>query len=93
MTRILNGMDLLRAVPGFSRDLAQALGITRGAVAKWKRVPAERVLKVEAYSGISRHLLRPDIYPRPDAAGEQRLAGLPPGRKHKKPSNASNAAA
>lgn len=89
MTRILNGMDLLRAVPGFSRDLAVALGITRGAVAKWKRVPAERVLAVEAYSGISRHLLRPDIYPRSPSAGEQRLAVLPPGRKRKIASNAA----
>ncbi|MFA6125057.1 MAG: YdaS family helix-turn-helix protein [Sphingomonas sp.] len=34
---------------------------------KWlqssKRLPAEQVLTVEAATGISRHLLRPDIYP------------------------------
>jgi len=37
------------------------------AVWKWvqsgKRLPAEHVLVVEHATGISRHLLRPDIYP------------------------------
>lgn len=28
-----------------------------------RRVPAEFVLKVEALTGVSRHELRPDIYP------------------------------
>lgn len=28
-----------------------------------KRLPAEHVLAVEAATGVSRHLLRPDIYP------------------------------
>jgi DNA-binding transcriptional regulator YdaS (Cro superfamily) len=29
---------------------------------KWKKVPSERVLVVEKASGISRYILRPDIY-------------------------------
>lgn len=29
-----------------------------------KRLPAEHVLAVEAMTGVSRHNLRPDIYPR-----------------------------
>jgi DNA-binding transcriptional regulator YdaS (Cro superfamily) len=29
-----------------------------------RRIPAERVLPIEAITGISRHDLRPDIYPR-----------------------------
>lgn len=33
-----------------------------------KPVPAELVLKTEAETGISRHELRPDIYPVEDAA-------------------------
>jgi len=33
-----------------------------------KPVPAELVLKAEAATGISRHELRPDIYPIEDAA-------------------------
>lgn len=58
-------MDLIRAEPGLQARLARALGVTRGAVAKWRRVPAERVLAVEHFSGIPRYDLRPDIFPRP----------------------------
>jgi len=48
--------------------LARKLGFKRpGAVNNWlnrnKRVPAERVLAVEAATGVSRHELRPDLYP------------------------------
>lgn len=45
--------------------LAKALGnVTSQAVSQWKRVPAERVLDVERATGVSRHDLRPDLYPR-----------------------------
>jgi DNA-binding transcriptional regulator YdaS (Cro superfamily) len=43
--------------------LARKLGITRAAIHQWARVPAERVLQVEAVTGISRTVLRPDLYP------------------------------
>jgi DNA-binding transcriptional regulator YdaS (Cro superfamily) len=33
-----------------------------------KRVPAEHVLKIESATGVSRHDLRPDLYPREDVA-------------------------
>lgn len=49
--------------------MARALGIYPQAVNKWvkaKRVPAERVLQLEAVSGVSREELRPDLYP-PDS--------------------------
>jgi len=36
---------------------------------KHKQAPAARVLAIEARTGVSRHLLRPDIYPRDGAAG------------------------
>ena len=43
-------------------------GISGEAIRKWERhgVPAERVLAIEAATGhrVSRHDLRPDIYPR-----------------------------
>jgi len=43
-------------------------GRSQPAVSGWlnkkKRLPAEHVLVVEAATGVSRHDLRPDIYPR-----------------------------
>ena len=60
-------MEKLRRVlaetRGLTNDLAAALGITHGAVSQWRRVPAERVLEVERITGVSRHDIRPDIYP------------------------------
>jgi DNA-binding transcriptional regulator YdaS (Cro superfamily) len=48
--------------------LGRICGVGQPAVWKWlqssKRLPAEHVLPVEAETGVSRHLLRPDIYPR-----------------------------
>jgi hypothetical protein len=56
-------MGKIRTERGLISRIAEALGITRGAVSKWNRVPAERVLVVEDVTGIPRHELRPDIYP------------------------------
>lgn len=53
---------------GTARKFAEAIGVTPQAVSQWRRVPVERVLKVEAISGVSRHDLRPDIYPRETVA-------------------------
>ncbi|QOV95419.1 helix-turn-helix domain-containing protein [Novosphingobium sp. ES2-1] len=43
------------------------VGCSNTSVWKWvqssKRMPAEFVLKAEAATGVSRHVLRPDIYP------------------------------
>ena len=49
---------------GGTTALATALGIKAPSIYSWDRVPAERVLAVERISGVSRHKLRPDIYPR-----------------------------
>ncbi len=49
--------------------LAKALGnVSSQAVSQWKRIPVERVLDVERVTSISRHELRPDIYPPPEEA-------------------------
>lgn len=42
--------------------LAAKLGITKSAVSQWERVPAEHVLNVERLTGVSRHVLRPDVF-------------------------------
>jgi DNA-binding transcriptional regulator YdaS (Cro superfamily) len=56
--------DLARAKRGLRLQIAAGLGLNKSAVYQWKRVPASRVLDVERITGISRHDLRPDLYPR-----------------------------
>ncbi|WP_341207258.1 YdaS family helix-turn-helix protein [uncultured Sphingomonas sp.] len=51
---------------------ARILKVSQAAVWKWldegKVLPAEHVLTLEAATNISRHDLRPDIYPREDTS-------------------------
>jgi len=56
---------LKRAVEktGGQAAFARAIGVTPQAVSQWVEVPPLRVLKVESVSGVSRHELRPDLYP------------------------------
>ena len=60
---------LMQAVElsGSQSALARAVGASHTAVLKWvqssKRVPPEFALRVEAATGVSRHVLAPDIYP------------------------------
>jgi TorA maturation chaperone TorD len=42
--------------------LAQKIGISQPSVSNWARVPAERVVSVEAVTGVARAVLRPDLY-------------------------------
>lgn len=58
------GMDLIREQKGLLAKVAYGLGLTRSAVVKWPRVPAEYVVRVEKITGISREKLRPDLYER-----------------------------
>ncbi len=53
--------EAIRAVGGVS-ELARRLGISQPSVSNWSRVPAERVLEVEAATGVERVVLRPDLY-------------------------------
>jgi len=50
-------------------QLARALEITSGALSQWNKVPADRAIAVEELTGISRHLLRQDVFgPMPERA-------------------------
>jgi len=51
-------------------ELAGRFGVNKSTVLRWEeeRVPAERVLDVERETGVSRHDLRPDLYPEPAEA-------------------------
>ena len=53
--------EAISAVGGIS-ELARRLGISQPSVSNWKRVPADRVLSVEAATGIARGILRPDLF-------------------------------
>jgi DNA-binding transcriptional regulator YdaS (Cro superfamily) len=53
----------IRATRGLSMRIAEELGIRPQAVHAWHRVPITRVLDVERITGLSRHFLRPEIYP------------------------------
>jgi DNA-binding transcriptional regulator YdaS (Cro superfamily) len=61
---------LKRAVrtAGGQAEFARLIGITAQAVSQWVEVPPLRVLEVERISGVSRHELRPDLYPIEEAA-------------------------
>lgn len=50
---------------GSCKELARRMGMSPQGITKMKntRVTAERVLQMERVTGISRHVLRPDIYP------------------------------
>ncbi|MBN8943883.1 MAG: molecular chaperone TorD family protein [Rhizobiales bacterium] len=52
----------IKAVGGVGA-LARGLGISQPSVSNWQRIPPERVIAVEALSGVGRQLLRPDLYP------------------------------
>jgi TorA maturation chaperone TorD/DNA-binding transcriptional regulator YdaS (Cro superfamily) len=56
------GLDhAIRAAGGIGA-LARALGLSQPTVSDWQRIPAERVLAVEALTGVHRTALRPDLY-------------------------------
>jgi len=48
---------------GGQAKFARLIGVTAQAVSQWDEVPPLRVLAVEHASGVSRHELRPDLYP------------------------------
>lgn len=64
---------------GQATRIAKALGITHSAVLQWaeRQVPAERALDVERLTGISRHVLRPDVFG-PPPEGEPAANGDDP---------------
>jgi TorA maturation chaperone TorD/DNA-binding transcriptional regulator YdaS (Cro superfamily) len=55
---------LARAIDkaGGVAELARKIGIAQPSVSNWNQVPAQRVIAVEAATGVSRRELRPDLY-------------------------------
>ena|SRR5579872_223603 len=56
------GLDLAINAAGGVGQLARKIGISQPSVTNWSKVPAQRVLAVEAATGVSRVQLRPDLY-------------------------------
>ena len=57
--------EAIRAAGGV-RALAQKIGISQPSVSNWTRIPADRVRAVEAATGVSRGVLRPDLFGQAD---------------------------
>lgn len=56
---------------GGEMRLAELIGKTRSHVSTWKlrgMIPAEMAIPIERATGVSRHVLRPDLYPIEEAA-------------------------
>ena len=60
----------VEAAGGTQKLLAQKLGITKQAVGKWKdrKIPVMRAIQIESEIGVSRFVIRPDIYTNDQAA-------------------------
>jgi len=56
------GLNRAIDAAGGVAQLARKIGIAQPSVSNWNRVPAQRVVVVEAATGVSRKLLRPDLY-------------------------------
>jgi sulfate adenylyltransferase subunit 2 len=71
---------LFRRSGKLQREIAEAAGRSEGAVSQWvsgdREIPADLVLRVEEFTGIPRHHLRPDLWEKtmPNALDEAVLA-------------------
>ena len=61
--------EAIRAAGSVS-ELARQIGISQPSVSNWIRVPAERVVSVEAATGVDRAVLRSDLYSGNKMAGD-----------------------
>jgi len=98
----LDALKRAIAAAGGQAALARACGVKQPTVWNWLHnighVPAaEHVLKVEAATGVSKHDLRPDIYPRDAAVPHTGVAtvgaggsSIPPSRAETDPMSGLN---
>jgi TorA maturation chaperone TorD len=66
------GLDQAIRAAGGVGALAKKIGISQPSVSNWLQTPAERVLSVEAVTGVDRAILRPDLY----AADQSAVGGI-----------------
>lgn len=53
--------EAIRAAGGVG-ELARQIGISQPSVSNWTRIPSDRVVAVEAATGVDRAILRPDLF-------------------------------
>jgi DNA-binding transcriptional regulator YdaS (Cro superfamily) len=91
----LESLKTAVGIAGSQTAFAELCGVSQTAVWKWldggKHLPAEHVLKVEAATGVSRHELRPDIYPIETTSPAGTPAAALPGAGHCPPPTAPGA--
>jgi TorA maturation chaperone TorD len=68
------GLDEAIRAAGGVGALARKIGIAQPSVSNWSHVPAERVILVEAVTGVDRAVLRPDLYSVPADSDEVEAA-------------------
>jgi hypothetical protein len=59
------GLERAIDAAGGIAQLARKIGIAQPSVSNWTRVPAQRVIAVEGVTGVSRKVLRPDLFSEP----------------------------
>ncbi|MCK1691050.1 molecular chaperone TorD family protein [Bradyrhizobium sp. 145] len=57
------GLDRAIDAAGGVAQLARKIRISQPSVSNWSKIPAQRVIAVEAATGVPRAELRPDLYP------------------------------
>lgn len=65
-----DGLDRAIDAAGGVAQLARKIGVSQPSVSNWSKVPAQRVIAVEAATGVSRDELRPDLYRGPSVSAE-----------------------
>src|SRR5258706_10103755 len=65
-----SGLDEAIRAAGGVGALARKIGIAQPSVSNWTRIPAERVIAIEAATAIDRAILRPDLYGTAEAADD-----------------------
>lgn len=56
------GMEAVRASVKSLAALGREIGLTRDAICKWRRVPAERLFDVSKATGLTPEIIRPDLF-------------------------------
>jgi DNA-binding transcriptional regulator YdaS (Cro superfamily) len=60
------GLKAAIEIAGGLRALARQLDVSHQAIRRWtKKIPADRIIAIEAATGVSRSALRPDLYQQP----------------------------